>query len=324
MILCAAATCIPLAIGLLKGELVISIYGALTGYLLGLSDHLGPLGHRLWTITLTFALLVTGFTVGHFFQGHPLEYLIVFTAMVYWLGILAGEGAELEKALLFTTIALVSANSAKSISPAILPLLWYYVCVGYGCLMVGMPLLAILKKRIPEPIVGFKKAFKKTWTLRRENHLHAATYTLTALLSVWLASHFQLERGYWVTVTVLLVMKPDQNPIFYRAFQRFAGTILAVLCADVLLLLVKDPRWLLPLIIACALGVPWAIKKNYWLVTFLATIMVVLLLELVSPRGEDLHTPFVRLVATLLGCLLGLVGLAFSKCVTTTGNKGSV
>lgn len=323
MILCATATCVPLLIGLCCGQLVISIYGALTGYILGLSDHSGPFKHRLWTITLTFLLLIAGFTVGHLLQGNWIIYLILFTALVYWLGILAGEGAELEKALLFTTIALVSAYFASPLTPAIIPLLWFYTGVGYLCLIIGIPLLAIIRKPSPESITGFRTALKKTLTLRKEKHLYAVTYVVFALLSVWITYYFHIERGYWVTITVLLVMKPDQNPAFYRAFQRSIGTLLAVGCVDILLQLEQDPRWLIPVIIGCALGVPWAIKKNYWLMTFLVTIMVVLLLELVSPRQEDLHTPFIRLIATLLGCGLGLAGMLISK-MTGSQNKEAV
>ncbi len=313
MILCAVATCVPLVVGLLRDELVISIYGSLAGYLLGLSDHLGPLKHRLWTITLTFALLIAGFSAGHFFQNSPLIYLVLFIALVYWLGVLAGEGAELEKALLFTTIAMIAANAAPRLAPEILPLLWLYTGIGYASMMIGMPLQAVWNKQAPEAIVGFKNVLKKTLVLRRQNRIHAASYALTALLSIWVAKYFQPEHGNWVTVTVLLVMKPDQNPIFYRSFQRVAGTILAVLCVDVLIQTIVDTRWLIPLIIGCALGVPWAIRKNYWLVSFLATIMVVLLLELVAPYPTGLHTPFVRLTATLLGCALGLAGLVLAR-----------
>ena len=313
MILSAIATCVPLVVGLLRGELVISIYGALIGYILGLSDHAGPLKHRLWTITLTFLLIAVAYTFGQYFPGNRIEFFMVFTALVYWLGVLAGEGAELEKTLLFTTIALVGSNAAKPLAPEIIPLLWLYVLIGYLSLVTGILVQATLKRPIPEAITGFTNVLKKTLMLRRQNRVHAAAYALTALASVWIGHHFHLERSNWVTITVLLVMKPDQNPIFYRAFQRFAGTILAVLCVDVLIELIRDPLWLIPLIIACALGVPWAIKKNYWLVTFLATIMVVLLLELVSPHPNDLHTPFVRLTATLLGCGLGLAGLAISR-----------
>jgi len=313
MILSAVATCIPLVVGLLRGELVISIYGALTGYVLALSDHLGPLRHRLWTVSLTFALIAVGYAFGHFFPGHQVVFLIVFAALVYWLGVLAGEGAELEKTLLFTTIALVSSNAAKPLPPQIIPLLWLYAALGYSTLVTGILVQMTLRRPIPENITGFKNVLKKTLALRRQNRVHAAAYALTALASIWMAYYCQSERTNWVTITVLLVMKPDQNPIFYRAFQRFAGTILAILCVDVLIALIRDPLWLIPLIIACALGMPWAIKKNYWLVSFLATIMVVLLLELVSPQPFDLHTPFVRLTATLLGCALGLAGLALSR-----------
>ncbi len=320
MILCAIATCVPLVLGLCRGELVISIYGALTGYILGLSDHLGPLKHRLWTITLTFLLLIAGFTVGHFFQGNWIEYIVLFTALTYWLGILAGEGAELEKALLFTTISFVSAYSAKPLSSETVPLLWLYTGTAYICLLMGIVIQAIVTKRSPESITGFKNVLKKTLVLHKAKYLHAATYALVALLSVWITWYFQLERGYWVTMTVLLVMKPDINSAFYRAFQRSIGTILAVLCVDILIQLGENPRWFIPLIIGCALGVPWAIKRNYWLVTFLTTIMVVLLLELVSPHPDDLHTPFVRLTATLLGCGLGLAGMVISK-MTGSINK---
>ncbi len=313
MMLCGVATTVPLVIGLLNGQLILSIYGALAGYLLGLSDDQGPLLYRLWTITVTFLLLIAGFSVGHVLAANSIGYLVIFTCLAYWLGVMAGQGAALERALLFTAVSLVAANTSPPIPHAAIMGILFFVWLGFGCVIVGVLLLAALIRDAPEPIVKFSTSLKESLNLKKKNHIHAACYAAAALVAIGVTRHIHIERSNWVIVTVLLVMKPDNNPAFYRVIQRFVGTILGVSFVDILLQINNDPIWFIPLIIASAVCVPWAIKKNYWIVTFLATTMVVLLLEITNPHKGNLHTPFIRFVATVIGCVIGALGLVCSR-----------
>jgi uncharacterized membrane protein YccC len=116
-------------------------------------------------------------------------------------------------------------------------------------------------------------------------------------------------------------MKPNRIQSFYIVLQRLIGTALAVLLVDILIQLIHGSSVLVISIVVCAFLVPWAVKRNYWIVSFFVTIMVVLLIELAATHHGDIHTAFVRLEATLLGCLLSLIGSGTSKLVDLLDSK---
>lgn len=321
MILCGVGTLIPLIVGVLQNQLVFSIYGALTGYLLALNDHLGPLKHRVWIITLTFLVMLAGIALGYHLQSHELVYLLFIGLLAYWLGVLAGEGAEIERAVQYGALGLLVARSATNLLPSNIPAALNYVVLGYLSLMAFMPLLLIFNRRKPDPFHRIRESLKKSLTRQREKHIHAASFAFITLLSIGLTETFHIERGYWVTVTVLLVMKPNRMQSFYIILQRLLGTALAVLLVDVLIQLIHGSGILVISIVLCAFLVPWAVKRNYWIVSFFVTIMVVLLIELAATHHGDVHTAFVRLQATLLGCLLSLIGSGTSKLADILDSK---
>jgi hypothetical protein len=315
MILCGIGTCIPLIAGIMNGELGYSLYGALTGYLVALNDHLGRFTHRLWTTTLTFLIMLSGVAFGYHLQSHELAYYICIIGLAYWLGVLAGEGAEIEKAVLFAAIGVVIAHSATQLLPQSIPAALFYITLSYATLMVSMPLLILITKSKPDPYRGIRESLRKSFTKQREKHIHAASYALAILFSIWLYEHFQIERGYWITVTVFLVMKPNPRQSLYVTLQRLIGTAMGVLFVDGLIQVVHSSSALATLIVTCAFLVPWAFKRNYWIVTFFVTVMVVLLIELAATQHGQFHTAFLRLKATLIGCTLSLIATSISRTI---------
>ena len=91
----------------------------------------------------------------------------------------------------------------------------------------------------------------------------AARLGLCVGLAEVLARQLELERSYWVTLTVALVLKPDFGSVFARAVQRAGGTVLGVLLGAVVLLV--DPNgWMLVALIALLAGLlPVAQARNY-------------------------------------------------------------
>lgn len=313
MVLCAFATCMPLSLGFLQDELGISIYGGLIGYLLALNTDTGGLRHRLTVVTVTLLILVGGFVAGLRLHDHQAAYYLAFSALVYWLGMLAGQGIELERACLFAATSMVIAHNTKAFHPQALHRLLLYVAVAYGCLISGLIGLEKFRREAGGKALQWAGTIRSSLASRRDRHIHAVSYVVMALFSIWLAQQTGMERGHWITVTVLLVMKPDRTQALYKGAQRLLGTVAGVAAVEVMLPFLPGPREIIPFIVGCAFSVPWALKRNYWLVSLFVTVMVVLLLELAAAEQGNEHTPFVRLYATLIGCGLGAVGAGLSK-----------
>ncbi|WP_298627956.1 FUSC family protein [uncultured Legionella sp.] len=312
MILCALATSIPLFIGLYFQQLPVAIYGGLTGYFLTVFDQQGTFIHRLQANTVSYLMLVLGFIAGLHFQQHPYELLIILGIMAYWVGVMGGEGAELEQAALFTTIQiLIAANSVYIGSEAASYVLMYSL-ISYAIVIITTVCYFTMNKKVAS-VPSLLTSFKRPLISELELHLHAISYSVTALLSTCLMQYWSIERGYWAVVTVLLILKPDRMQSLYRNIQRIVGTCLGALVCIGIVYFIPHVLSMIIIIACCAGFVPWAMKRNYWFVSFLISIIVLLLLELPAAHHGEIGTPVIRLKATIYGSILSLFGVALSK-----------
>jgi len=116
---------------------------------------------------------------------------------------------------------------------------------------------------------------------------------------------FALSRGYWLPLTVLVVMQPDYGSTRLRAGQRAIGTVAGGVLASLLLWLSLPSSVLLVALAATMFGFAFWLKRNYAVAVFFITLFVVLITE-VSATVTVAFT-VERLGATLAGVLLALL-----------------
>jgi uncharacterized membrane protein YccC len=117
-----------------------------------------------------------------------------------------------------------------------------------------------------------------------------------------------VQRGYWVPLTVLVVLRPDFATTFQRAVMRVVGTVLGLLLATVLIHAFPDGQWWhIALIAVFFFGVRFAGPGNLGLLAVSLSGLVVVLLSLAGLSPED--TVLRRGVDTVLGGALALLGV---------------
>ncbi|HVJ64844.1 MAG TPA: FUSC family protein [Bdellovibrionota bacterium] len=316
MVLCGLATSVPLFVGLALGYPTSGIYGALIGYFLTLNDHFGPIKHRVIVLTLTFLMILSGASLGILLGGQPITYSLVLAVLVYWIGLMGGEGAELERAILFATIEMIVTYYSPSFSVSRLPPILGFSLMGYVFVTGAAVVHSRLSKKPPESFARLTDSLKGPLASPEERHLHALSYMIITMLSLCLVDYYEIQRGYWAVITVLLVMKPGRRNSLNRSFQRFFGTGLGVIATEPLIYVIKTPAPIMLLIGLCSALVPWASKKNYWLTSVLTSMVVILLLDLAAVERGDFLTPLLRLENTIIGCLLGAGGVLISKLLS--------
>ncbi len=114
-----------------------------------------------------------------------------------------------------------------------------------------------------------------------------------------------INRGYWVPLTVLVVLRPDFGSTFQRSVMRVLGTIVGLLLATALLHWVPGgPWWSVALVAAFFFGMRLAGPGNLALSAMSIGGLVVVLLSL---AGIPSHTTVVdRAVDTVIGGALAL------------------
>ncbi|SDX17053.1 Uncharacterized membrane protein YccC [Amycolatopsis xylanica] len=114
-----------------------------------------------------------------------------------------------------------------------------------------------------------------------------------------------LERSYWLTLTVGLVLKPDFGSVFGRAVLRGIGTVAGVAIGAVALGFGVHGWALVILIGLFAGGVAIGKVRNYGILSAFVTPLIILQTDLSTNGTWSVATA--RLVDTVLGCAIVLV-----------------
>ncbi|MFI5615960.1 FUSC family protein [Streptomyces sp. NPDC051567] len=120
-----------------------------------------------------------------------------------------------------------------------------------------------------------------------------------------LVSLVEVERSYWVALTVTFVLKPDFGSVFSRAVLRALGTAAGLVVAAAVLAEVERGWWDVPVMMVLAALIPAFSVKGYAFQTAAITPVILLLSDLLNHQGFDLVRP--RLVDSLIGCAITLV-----------------
>lgn len=117
-----------------------------------------------------------------------------------------------------------------------------------------------------------------------------------------------VQRGYWVALTILVVLRPDFGATLQRSVLRVIGSIVGVLLATVLVHFVPGGQWWhVALIALFAFGMRLAGPGNVGLTSLSLSALVVVLLEINGVSAHD--TVINRSVSTLVGGTLAVVAV---------------
>lgn len=134
---------------------------------------------------------------------------------------------------------------------------------------------------------------------------HALRVAIVALLSVVATRALDMQRGYWATLTAVLLLQPYLPATITRGVQRVAGTIAGGLVATAIAALVHDPLGIALVAIALAAVSAAVLQLNYALYALFLTPTFVLLAEV---HARDTHLVELRIANTLLGAGLAVAG----------------
>jgi uncharacterized membrane protein YccC len=134
---------------------------------------------------------------------------------------------------------------------------------------------------------------------------HALRVAIVTSVAVLVTRLLHLPRGYWVTITVLIILQPYSGATLLKALQRVLGTVAGALLTVTLVAVVHDTRGLLVAIFILATVCVAFLRVNYLIYSVFLTPTFVLLAEM---SAGDWHLAGVRALNTLIGGALGLAG----------------
>lgn len=138
---------------------------------------------------------------------------------------------------------------------------------------------------------------------------HAIRMALLTMAAVAVYKYFQIERGYWIALTILVVLQPDYGATRKRAGQRIVGTLAGATVASGLLWISMPPLLLLTLATVMAFGFAYLVRQNYRWAVFFVTVMLVLITE--TATTVTIQLPLMRLGSTVAGGAVALLAALF-------------
>ena len=129
------------------------------------------------------------------------------------------------------------------------------------------------------------------------------------VFSVFLYKWFAIPHGYWLGLTLVVVMQPDYGATRQRVAERILGTLLGSLLASGLLFLDLPHVAVLAAVALTAFLFALFLKRRYDVAVVFLTLMVVLLTETGGPASWQLTLE--RLACTLAGGGLAMLAAHF-------------
>ncbi|MDB6094399.1 MAG: rane protein [Verrucomicrobia bacterium] len=125
------------------------------------------------------------------------------------------------------------------------------------------------------------------------------------MIGVGIFEYFKIDRGYWLPLTIVVVLQPDYGSTRLRAAQRLIGTLVGGTLASLLLWLKLPAVVLLVAIAATIFAFSYYLRKNYAIAVFFITLMIVLLTE--ASSRVTIHFTIERLLATAAGGIMAML-----------------
>jgi uncharacterized membrane protein YccC len=134
---------------------------------------------------------------------------------------------------------------------------------------------------------------------------YALRVAVITTLAVLLTELLHIKRGYWITITVIVILQPYTGITTQRALQRVIGTVVGAMLTAALGALFHDPRAILVLAFVFAAACIALLPVNYAAFSVFLTPTFVLLAE---ASAGDWHLAGTRAMNTLLGGVVALLG----------------
>ncbi len=145
--------------------------------------------------------------------------------------------------------------------------------------------------------------FVENLTFKSSQFKHALRVTIALLIGYCVSLFFPLGHGYWILLTIAVILKPAYSISRTRNKQRLLGTITGVIAGFIFLYFVKNAT-LTFLLMLCAMIIAYSLLKlNYYISCVCITIYVLLSFHFLNNSNFTVVVTD-RLIDTAIGCVI--------------------
>jgi uncharacterized membrane protein YccC len=129
---------------------------------------------------------------------------------------------------------------------------------------------------------------------------------LAVSCGLWIADHLPyVSRGYWIVLTIVIILKPNYSMTKQRRSDRLIGTVIGCVATAGILHFVHEPLALLALLFLTTVAAPAFVYIKYRYTAIAASMQILLQINLLIPSSHNVIGE--RLIDTLLGVAIATV-----------------
>ena len=300
----ALATVGPLAIGIGSGEAVLGLIAAIGGLNVSLCVPGAGLRSRLWWGSLAAVSQVGAFALASLVRDH--DWALVVATLVWVSGWAVVRAAGRPGAILgFATAAVfvILGGIPASPEPFGERLLWFSLGTIAGAVLMvaartgpepSKPVVRDSLRAVGEALNGRDAALRA----------HALRLGLVVSASTLFYVVIDLAHGYWVPLTALAILQPEERATRVRSVQRAVGTLAGTALIVAITLATHEPWALAAGAAVAAFGLFALDQRGYFWLVALITPTALFMLSSVDFQGDEIGLE--RVADSSLGILIGL------------------
>ncbi len=151
-----------------------------------------------------------------------------------------------------------------------------------------------------------RKLIYENLTIRSNIFRHSLRVSIATIVGYLISGFLPFGHGYWILLTIVVILKPAYSLTKRRNIERLLGTIGGALVGVLLLFFIKDRQALFVLMILFMIGTYVFIRTNYLVAVMLTTPYVLLLFHLLYPA--DFRTILLdRVIDTAIGSAIAFL-----------------
>lgn len=309
------ATVLPLIIGQITGFPAVGLFIGLSGLYLSVSDKEGSTVYTLTAgLLLNAAAMFAGTVLGNdVWLSISLLFLVAFIG-----GMMAAFGEIAGQIGYVTTLVFAVALGQAATREAANERFFAFLAGGAFSLILTL-ILWFFNRRTSsasdeteaqknieietkeDPVGGLWKQFTPRSIIFR----HALRLAVAATIAIAVYKFFRLEHGYWLIITVLVIVKPIFADTRTRALERILGSVAGGILAVVIAALIQNIVVLDILLVLFSTLAFSHVRTNYGFYALFLTPFVVLMIDTVIPG--DWKIALVRILDTLIGGAIALI-----------------
>ncbi|WP_050466526.1 FUSC family membrane protein [Herbaspirillum chlorophenolicum] len=135
----------------------------------------------------------------------------------------------------------------------------------------------------------------------------AIRVALAVTTGLWISSHLPyMAHGYWIVLTIVIILKPNFSATKQRVADRLIGTIIGCLITALILRFVHNPMGLMAVLFAASVAAPAFTYVKYRYTAIAASVQILMLLNLLLPAGHQ-GVVSERLIDTVIGVVIATI-----------------